>query len=97
MPTPYDQAIRPLGSMRRERLRELGSRHGLRCLSGCLSPRRLRQPSQVPSRLAPHGDDEPEHAWAELPTLPGEMATRAVLGEGVQAALQRAWGAQPGS
>lgn len=32
--------------------------------------------------------------WAELPTLPGEMTARAVLGEGVQAALQRAWSAQ---
>ncbi|MDV9170400.1 AQJ64_40280 family protein [Streptomyces sp. W16] len=33
--------------------------------------------------------------WAELPTLPGEMTTRAVLGEGVQAALQNVWSAQP--
>ena len=35
--------------------------------------------------------------WAELPTLPGEMTTRAVLGDGVQAALRRAWSAEPRS
>ena len=43
------------------------------------------------------GSAETVTHWAELPTLPGEMTTRAVLGEGVQAALQRAWSAQPGS
>lgn len=32
--------------------------------------------------------------WAELPTLPGGM-THLVLGEGVQSALQTAWGARP--
>jgi hypothetical protein len=35
--------------------------------------------------------------WAELPTLPGGMTTHAVLGEGVQTALRRAWSAQPGT
>lgn len=47
----------------------------------------------------PYGLDSAETVthWAELPTLPGEMTTRAVLGEGVQAALQRAWSAQPGT
>jgi hypothetical protein len=35
--------------------------------------------------------------WAELPTLPGEMTTRAVLGEDVQPALQNAWNAHPGT
>ncbi|WP_443074104.1 amine oxidase [Streptomyces sp. NBC_01456] len=32
--------------------------------------------------------------WAELPTLPGGM-THGVRGEGVQSALQDAWGARP--
>jgi len=41
------------------------------------------------------GSAEAVTHWAELPTLPGGMATRAVLGEGVQAALQRAWSAEP--
>ncbi len=47
----------------------------------------------------PYGLDSAETVthWAELPTLPGEMTTRAVLGEGVQAALRRAWSAQPGT
>ncbi|MEV0741785.1 AQJ64_40280 family protein [Streptomyces sp. NPDC050549] len=47
----------------------------------------------------PYGLDSAESVthWAELPTLPGEMTSHAVLGEGVQAALQRAWNAQPGS
>ncbi|WP_406465526.1 amine oxidase [Streptomyces sp. NBC_01622] len=47
----------------------------------------------------PYGLDSAETVthWAELPTLPGEMTTRAVLGEGVQAALQNAWSAQPGT
>lgn len=35
--------------------------------------------------------------WAELPTLPGGMTTRVVLGEGVQSALQNAWNAPPGT
>ncbi|WP_427922137.1 AQJ64_40280 family protein [Streptomyces sp. cg40] len=43
------------------------------------------------------GSAETVTHWAELPTLPGGMTTRAVLGEGVQAALRRAWSAQPGS
>ena len=33
--------------------------------------------------------------WAELPTLPGGLTTRAVLGTDVPAALQHAWSAQP--
>ncbi|MCZ0984548.1 AQJ64_40280 family protein [Streptomyces diastatochromogenes] len=32
--------------------------------------------------------------WAELPTLPGGM-THLVLGEGVQSAVQNAWGTRP--
>ncbi|MFE2423648.1 AQJ64_40280 family protein [Streptomyces hokutonensis] len=40
------------------------------------------------------GSAETVTHWAELPTLPGEMTTRAVLGEGVQGALQRAWSAR---
>ena len=43
------------------------------------------------------GSAETVTHWAELPTLPGEMTTRAVLGEGVQAALRRAWSAEPRS
>ncbi|MER6386083.1 AQJ64_40280 family protein [Streptomyces sp. NPDC001118] len=44
----------------------------------------------------PHGlaSDETVTHWAELPTLPGGM-THLVLGEGVQSALQNAWGARP--
>ncbi|SHM79446.1 AQJ64_40280 family protein [Streptomyces yunnanensis] len=44
----------------------------------------------------PYGlaSDETVTHWAELPTLPGGM-TRLVLGEGVQPALQKAWGTRP--
>ncbi|MFJ9627539.1 AQJ64_40280 family protein [Streptomyces sp. NPDC101175] len=41
------------------------------------------------------GSAETVTHWAELPTLPGGMTTRGVFGEGVQAALQRAWGDRP--
>ncbi|UXX93606.1 amine oxidase [Streptomyces sp. AD2-2] len=45
----------------------------------------------------PYGLDSAETVthWAELPTLPGGLAVRAVLGEGVPAALHSAWSAQP--
>lgn len=35
--------------------------------------------------------------WAELPTLPGGLKTRVVLGAGVPTALQGAWSARPGT
>ncbi|MFI6547518.1 AQJ64_40280 family protein [Streptomyces prunicolor] len=35
--------------------------------------------------------------WAELPTLPGGLTTRAVLGTDVPAALQHAWSTRPGT
>ncbi|MFJ5302147.1 AQJ64_40280 family protein [Streptomyces sp. NPDC088350] len=35
--------------------------------------------------------------WAELPTLPGGLTTRAVLGADVPAALRSAWSARPGA
>ncbi|MCX4811413.1 amine oxidase [Streptomyces sp. NBC_01239] len=45
----------------------------------------------------PYGLDSAETVthWAELPTLPGGLTARAVLGEGVPAALHSAWSAQP--
>ncbi|MFJ4631597.1 AQJ64_40280 family protein [Streptomyces sp. NPDC088847] len=45
----------------------------------------------------PYGLDSAETVthWAELPTLPGGLTARAVLGEGVPAALHGAWSAQP--
>ncbi|MFJ8056555.1 AQJ64_40280 family protein [Streptomyces sp. NPDC096142] len=41
----------------------------------------------------PYGLDSAETVthWAELPTLPGGLASRAVLGEDVPAALHNAW------
>ncbi|MER7930002.1 AQJ64_40280 family protein [Streptomyces sp. NPDC096057] len=47
----------------------------------------------------PYGLDSAETVthWAELPTLPGGLTTRRVLGEGVPAALHNAWSARPGT
>ncbi|MGW0833398.1 AQJ64_40280 family protein [Streptomyces prunicolor] len=53
---------------------------------------------RLPYGLADAGPEtETVTHWAELPTLPGGLTARAVLGTDVPAALQNAWNAHPGT